>query len=85
MKKTNKKANNLRDGGAATDFFNLSGLSKKELLKLWDETAEKLRETNPLDNIYEWKALQVYFDAIVEAFYADWDGNIKLGEGKDDE
>ena len=85
MIKKHNNAVNPKGGRTAAEIFGLSGLSKKELLDRWYATAEKLGDTNPFDNYYEWRALNAYFNAIVEAYYADWDGIIKLEEDHRDE
>ena len=57
---------------------NYEKLSKKELLSLWYDTAKEISKTNPTKNYKKWVVLQRRYDAIVKAYYYDWDGVVQL-------
>ena len=64
--------------GKTAPFINLDKLSKDALLDLWYETDKELHGTNPFTDYEKWAVLQRRYDAIVEAYYKDWDGALRL-------
>ena len=64
--------------GKTANDINYDELSKVELLDLWYETDKELRDTSPFLNYEKWAVLQNRFDAIVKAYYKDFDGVVRL-------
>ena len=66
--------------GKTAPLINLDKLSKDELVGLWYDTANEISHTNPKTEYSKWALLQSQFNAIVEAYYKDWDGIVRLEE-----
>ena len=64
--------------GKTASNINIDNLGKEELLRLWLETDKELRETSPFTDFKEWAELRMRFDAIVQAYYKDSDGVLRL-------
>ena len=54
----------------------LDSLSKDELIKIWHYANEKLKDINPMEDYESFAYYRALFDAVVKAFYKDFEGII---------
>ena len=78
---TIRKTNERTIGGFA-DM--LATMSKDELIKLWHQTDEKLKEINPMKDYESYEYYARLFDAIVKEYYKDSKGIIVLEDNNGD-
>lgn len=77
-----KKITNGQNIGGSADM--LARMSKDELIKLWYETNEILKEINPMKDYESYAYYARLFDAIVKEYYKGSNGIIALEDENGD-
>ena len=72
--------NTSRNGQTIGGSADLAGMSKDELIKLWNETSRILSGINPMEDYESYAYYRVLFDNIVKTYYKDFNGCITIDE-----